>query len=189
MSNSTLRMIRLGGVLGEQYGQAHELAVSSAAEVVPALNALYPGFNNALRALDEQGMAFRVTVADRTVCEQELTLVSSGDILIMPEVVGASGNQVLGGVLIVVGALTWAFGGTQLMAVGVGLMLSGAMMMLTPVPRLDQSQSEQQQGKTSYLFNGAANSSAQGMPAPWGWGRHRAGGIIISAGISVEDMR
>ncbi|MEN7431732.1 hypothetical protein VA599_13310 [Chromobacterium sp. TRC.1.1.SA] len=184
-----IRTIRLGGELGEQYGREHRLAVASVAEVVPALNALHPGFNNALRAMDADGLAFRVTVADRDIAEQELTLVSCGDVLLMPEVFGAGGGrQILGSVLIAVGAATWAFGGTQLMALGIGLMVSGAVMMLTPVPRLDQSQSEQQQGKPSYLFNGAANSSAQGVPAPWGWGRHRAGGIIISAGISVEDM-
>ncbi|MBP4052008.1 tail assembly protein [Chromobacterium violaceum] len=186
---SELRTIRLGDELGERYGRAHRLAVSSAGEAVAALNALYPGFNNAIRQLDERGFVFRVAVADRDIEEQELLLVSTGDVLIMPEVKGAGGgSRLIGAALIVVGALTIAFGGSQLMAVGVGLMLTGAMMYLSPVPRFDQQQAEQQQGRPSYLFNGAVNSSAQGAPAPWGWGRHRVGGIVISAGISVEDI-
>ncbi|WP_081545566.1 tail assembly protein [Chromobacterium haemolyticum] len=187
---SELRTVRLGGDLGRCFGGEHRLAVRSVGETVVALNALYPGFNNALRAADEAGLMFRVTVADRDVSEGELNLVSSGDILIMPEIVGAGGaaNKLLGAVLIVAGALTWYMGGTSLMAVGAGLMLGGAMMLLTPVPKMGYGQGERQENKPSYLFNGAANSSAQGMPAPWGCGRHRVGGIVVSAGVSVEDL-
>ena len=186
---NALRTIRLGGVLGKQFGRYHRLAVQSVAEAVVALNALHPGFNQAIRRLEAAGRRFRVTVAQRDVTEQELVLVSRGDILIMPLLAGAGGNNsILGGVLIVVGALMYAYGGQAVMMAGVGMMASGAMMLLTPVPKADAGQMERDAGKQSYLFNGAANSSAQGMAAPVGVGLHRVGGIIVSAGISVEDL-
>lgn len=183
------RTIRLGGQLGQRFGLRHQLAVQTAAEAIVALDALYPGFRQAIRQLDAAGMQFRVTVARRDVSEQELLLVSQGDILIMPVLAGAGGNnKILGGVLIVVGALMYAYGGQAVMMAGVGMMASGAIMLLTPVPKADAGQMERDAGKQSYLFNGAANSSAQGMAAPVGVGVHRVGGIIVSAGIAVEDL-
>ena len=186
----TVRVVRLGGALGDRFGQRHELDVASVAEAIIALNALYPGFNNAIRALDLSGLQFRITVAARDVTEQDLLLVSTGDILIMPVLAGAGGggSSIVGGLLIVVGALAYAYGGQTLMMAGIGMMASGAMMLLTPVPQVNPGQTERDAGKQSYLFNGASNSSAQGMPAPVGVGAHRVGGIIVSAGISVEDM-
>lgn len=186
---NALRTIRLGGQLGQRFGLCHHLAVQSVAEAIVALEALYPGFRQLIRQLDAAGMQFRVTVARRDVTEQELRLVSQGDILIMPVLAGAGGNnKILGGVLIVVGALMYAYGGQAVMMAGVGMMASGAMMLLTPVPKADAGQMERDAGKQSYLFNGAANSSAQGMSAPVGVGVHRVGGIIVSAGIAVEDL-
>lgn len=189
---NTLRTIRLGGLLGQRFGLRHQLAVQTAAEAIVALDALYPGFRQAIRQLDAAGMQFRVTVARRDVSEQELLLVSQGDILIMPVLAGAGGNnKILGGVLIVVGAVMAIWGGpagSSVMMAGVGMMASGAMMLLTPVPKADAGQMERDAGKQSYLFNGAANSSAQGMAAPVGVGVHRVGGIIVSAGIAVEDL-
>ncbi|PRP71510.1 hypothetical protein BUE93_05795 [Chromobacterium amazonense] len=187
---NTLRKIRLGGELAERFGALHMLAVQSVGETVVALEALHPGFRQALREMDEQGMAFQVTVADRDVTEQELTLVSRGDILIMPVIAGAGGvgSRIMGAALIVAGALTWYMGGSSMMMVGVGLMAGGAAMLLTPVPRIDIGKAERNAGKPSYLFGGAANGSAQGMPVPMGVGVHRVGGIVVSAGVSVEDM-
>jgi len=189
----TIRTIRLGGALGEQFGAEHHLAVDHVGEAVVALNALYPGFNNAIRALDQQGMVFRVSVADRDVCENELTLVSTGDILIMPVVAGANATvqTVVGVALIVIGFYT--FGATSAMgmamiAAGAGLALGGIVGMMSTIPTVDAGSADSGNSKSSYLFGGSQNTGAQGMPVPVGCGERRYSGIVISAGISVEDM-
>ncbi|BAK75823.1 phage tail assembly protein [Pseudogulbenkiania sp. NH8B] len=184
---TAVRTIRLGGALAEQFGAEHRLAVDHVGEAAVALNVLYPGFNNAIRALDEQGVVFRVTVADRDVSENELTLVSTGDILIMPVIAGASGvvQTVVGAVLIVVGAY---FGQGWMVQVGIGMVMGGIVGMMTPIPKIDGGSAESGNSKSSYLFGGTQNTGAQGMPVPVGCGVRRYTGIIVSAGISVEDV-
>lgn len=184
---TAIRTIRLGGALAEQFGAEHRLAVDHVGEAVVALNALYPGFNCAIRALDEQGMVFRVTVADRDVSEDELTLVSTGDILIMPVIAGANSvvQTVVGAVLIAVGVYT---GQGWLVAAGIGMALGGVVGMMTPIPTIDAGSADTGNSKSSYLFGGSQNTGAQGVPVPVGCGERRYSGIVISAGISVEDM-
>lgn len=192
----TIRTIRLGGALAEQFGAEHRLAVAHVGEAVVALNTLYPGFNNAIRALDEQGKGFRVTVADRDVSENELTLVSTGDILIMPVIAGAGGNaQIIAGVAIIAlmwwNPMGWQAGGAMIMAgyaVGAGLVMGGIVGMMSTIPTVDAGGADSGNSKSSYLFGGSQNTGAQGMPVPVGCGERRYSGIVISAGISVEDM-
>lgn len=42
--------------------------------------------------------------------------------------------------------------------------------------------------RASYIFNGAVNLTAQGNPVPILYGRMRVGSVVISAGLSVEDI-
>ena len=40
----------------------------------------------------------------------------------------------------------------------------------------------------SYIFNGAVNLTAQGNPVPVCYGRMKIGSVVVSAGLSVEDI-
>ena len=42
--------------------------------------------------------------------------------------------------------------------------------------------------RASYIFNGAVNLTAQGNPVPLLYGRMRVGSVVVSAGLSVEDI-
>ena len=42
--------------------------------------------------------------------------------------------------------------------------------------------------RASYIFNGAVNLTAQGNPVPILYGRMRVGSVVVSAGLSVEDI-
>lgn len=42
--------------------------------------------------------------------------------------------------------------------------------------------------RSSYIFNGAVNLTAQGNPVPLCYGRMRVGSVVVSAGISTEDI-
>jgi len=41
---------------------------------------------------------------------------------------------------------------------------------------------------SSYVFNGAVNTTAQGHPVPVGYGRMIVGSAVISAGIDVDEI-
>lgn len=42
--------------------------------------------------------------------------------------------------------------------------------------------------RASYIFNGAVNLTAQGNPVPICYGRMRVGSVVVSAGLSTEDI-
>lgn len=90
--------------------------------------------------------------------------------------------------------------------VGAGLVLSGTATLLSPSlsdsPRVGGSSlsranaqnsfaaefNEVPDNRGSYVFNGAVNITAQGNPVPLLYGRMKVGSVVVSAGLSVEDI-
>lgn len=184
------RNVLLAGELAEQFGASHRLAVASVREAVTALDVLYPGFRAALAACIERGMGFRVTVADRDITDDEVALVSVGDILIAPVVLGANAgvSAVLGVGLI---AASFYFTGgtaTALLMAGGGMAIGGVVGMMTKIPAVSAGQIESGASQKNYLFGGSQNTGVQGVPVPVGVGEMIYSGIVISAGIDVEDI-
>ena len=68
---------------------------------------------------------------------------------------------------------------------GMGLLLGGAAMMLTP-DTPDQESAEQAE---NYLFGGPVNTVKQGEPIPLVYGRAIVGSKTISASIFTETSR
>lgn len=189
---TTLRTIRLAGELAEQFGAMHRLAVASVAEAVVAIEANHPGFRAALRDLLDRGWMFQVTVAGRDIVDHEVQLVSRGDILVTPRVVGANSAvmAVVGVGLIAVGWMTFGTSsaiGMAMIGAGAGMALGGVLGMSVKIPTTDATDSSRG-GKSSYVFGGGQSTGTQGEPVPVGVGVSRASGIVISAGINVEDM-
>ncbi|AUH51260.1 phage tail protein [Chromobacterium sp. ATCC 53434] len=186
------RNVRLGGELGEKFVKEFAAYVDSVAEAIRMLEANWPGFAQHLRESDPEKVGYRVTVADRDVAEDEIVLVSQGDILIMPVIVGASaGVRFLAGAAIL--AFSWwnplywsAAAVTAGYGVGASMMIGGAIQLLTPIPKQPDWQAKD--GKPNYWFNGAQQTSAQGLPIPIGVGTMLIAGTVISAGVSVEDI-
>jgi predicted phage tail protein len=194
--SSTLRTIRLGGVLGKKFGRTYRLAVSSAAEATHALCQMVPGFEKFLWESKEKGLAFAVFVGNRNVGEDELTNPSAGDIRLVPIVIGAKTGGVMaifGAILVIVGIfLIWTPFGAPLIAVGVGLMAAGVAMMLAPQPKDPKSEDDADK-RSSYAFNGPVNTQAQGNPVPILYGGDEEKGIVvgsavISASIDAQEQ-
>ncbi|KUM02786.1 hypothetical protein KIF53_15305 [Chromobacterium subtsugae] len=189
---SEKRTVRLGGELGEKFVKEFSAYVDSVGEAIRMLEANWPGFAQHLRDSDPEKVGYRVTVADRDVVEEdELVLVSKGDILIMPVIGGASAGMKIfaGAVLVVAGYLLAPYTGgasLNLVPVGISMMVGGAIEMLTPIPKQPDWQAKD--GKPNYWFNGAQQTSAQGLPIPIGTGTMLIAGTVISAGVSVEDI-
>ncbi|QND89853.1 Phage tail protein [Chromobacterium vaccinii] len=184
---SEKRTVRLGGELGEKFVKEFAAYVDSVAEAIRMLEANWPGFAQHLRESDPEKVGYRVTVADRDVEEGEIVLVSQGDILIMPVIVGASaGVRFVAGAVLLAAAYFFPPAASFLVPMGMSLMVGAAIEMLTPIPKQPDWQAKD--GKPNYWFNGAQQTSAQGLPIPIGTGTMLIAGTVISAGVSVEDI-
>lgn len=188
-----LRQVHLGGELGEQFGPLHKLDVATVGEAVQAMEANYPGFFQALRRVDASRGAFKVTIANRTITEDELTLVAEGDILIEPTYEGASAKvrMVIGAALIAVaafytGGLSAAFtttGWATVSTIGASLIIGGVIEMLTPVPTMGAGNSAE--SLESYGIGGG-QAPAQGEVLGVVYGRLRVSPQLISIGIEAK---
>ena len=95
--------------------------------------------------------------------------------------------------------------GTVTSAIGAALILSGTSQLLSPAisdapgtfgsieganrfASIDSHNNEPADNRTSYIFNGAVNVTAQGAPVPICYGRMRVGSVVISAGVTTTDI-
>jgi predicted phage tail protein len=65
---------------------------------------------------------------------------------------------------------------------GAGLLLQG---LFGPQPVKSRAREDE---RPSFLFNGAVNSTEAGGPVPLVYGRFRTGSVVVSAGISEEEL-
>lgn len=91
--------------------------------------------------------------------------------------------------------------------IGASLVLSGTAQLLSPTisdnpgtfgatsPTRQRARdsftpenNEIADNRASYIFNGAVNLTAQGNPVPLCYGRMRVGSVVVSAGLSTEDI-
>ncbi|MCE2910219.1 MAG: tail assembly protein [Burkholderiaceae bacterium] len=185
-----MREVRLYGALGAKFGRVHRFAVASAAEAVRALRANFPEFD---RVVLETAQRYRVIVGRRPLAGAPDFYEPSGDrevIRIIPVLEGAKRGgllqTIIGVVLIVVGVYT---GNAWLTQAGIALTLGGVAQMLTPVPKLQAgTQDEENKSRASYVFAGAVNTTAQGVPVPVGYGRLVIGSAVISAGLTTQEV-
>ncbi|MEQ5040080.1 tail assembly protein [Providencia rettgeri] len=197
---SSLKVIRLYGVLGFKFGRVHHLAIDSPREAIKALSVLYEGFEQFLANAHLKGLEFAVFKGKRNISEDELNLDTSEEIRIAPVIKGSKRGgffqTVLG--IAMIGLAVWnpaflamsATTNSALMLGGAAMAIGGVVQMLSPQPR-GLSIRQDADNKPSYAFGGAVNTTAQGNPVPlfYGLDRREIGGAIISAGIYTEDQQ
>lgn len=185
-----MKKIILLGELGKRYGRKHMLDVRSAAEAVRALCANFADFASFVSTSQERNVGYRVINVREDITVDELHHPAGKTITIAPVIAGAGGgltNILLGGTLIAASILLPPGPWTQpLMTVGAAMALGGAAQLLSPVPKTPANSGEEV--KQSYVFSGAVNTTSQGQPVPFGYGRMIVGSAVISAGINVEDV-
>jgi predicted phage tail protein len=190
-----MRDIVLHGPLGARFGERFCLDVRDAAEAIRALGTQLPGFREAIG----QGSWHLVRgplIGGSSLPQQDLTLAlgQARELHILPAIEGAGGafNAVLGVALIAVAwwnPMAWA-GATALMvgATGAALAVSGVMQMSAVSAAGDYAQRERPDQRPSFLFDGPVNTSTQGPPVPIICGRVRTGSVVISAGMTAEQI-
>lgn len=206
-----LKTIKLYGVLAEKFGKQFQLDVVNTREAMRALSVQVPGFESFMLRAHESGLKFAVFLNNKNakykknhssiydadskqqitgdnISEDQLDMNTEADTIhIVPRVVGAGGNgifqTILGAVMVVVGSYTgqyWAIG------MGVGMMIGGVSQML--MPKIDNTDQNQDGNRANKGFGSAVTTVAQGNPVPILYGQREVGGFIISAGQYPEDQ-
>ncbi|WP_433769344.1 tail assembly protein [Pseudomonas putida] len=193
--------ILLSGSLAQKFGRKLDrlLETGTTREAFSALVNTVPGFEDFIRDSARKGLRYAIFRNRENVGENEFTLSGTTEIRIVPVIAGSKSSilQVVTGVaLIVAGAFitTLSFGGAApiggaMIGMGVGMVLGGVAQMLSPTPK---TQNQEDQGATenkpSYLFNGAFNSTQQGLPVPVVYGKMLVGSSVVSVGTWAEAL-
>lgn len=184
-----MKEIVLHGSLGARFGERFFLDVKTAGEAVHALSVQLPGFRDAIAKGNWHFLRGPLESND-SLTEQELPLGlgHTNQLHLLPAAEGA-GNGILttivGVALIVVGVVT---ANPYLVAAGVGVTLGGVMQMTSPVAADDYANRERPDQRPSFTFDGPVNTSTQGLPVPIICGRVKCGSVVISAGMTAEQI-
>ena len=205
-----LRTIVLHGALATEFGSSFTLDVRSPAEAVRALMTQLRGFRRALREGHYRVVKARETSSDSLgLDELRLRLGRAREIHIVPAIAGsASGwGKILTGVAIIglaiaapyalgfTGSISGAlattaigFTGTTFGAIagiGAAIALGGVAQMLSPTPTASGSSQDRRE---SFLFGSGENVTTQGGPVPLVFGEFVVGSVVVSSGLSTEEI-
>jgi predicted phage tail protein len=174
----------------------------SPAGAVRCIEAMKPGFLNAIERLIPDVEGFQVNANGYDVSERELELQGCDVIHFTPILRGADTKgiiQIVAGVaLIAVGvALLFVPGlgqvlgpytaiiGANLALAGLGLALGGVARLMMSTPSLDSA--DPTKTRSSYMFSGIVNTIGEGACIPVLFGELIIGSVVVSAGGEAED--
>lgn len=190
-----LRKVKLYGVLRRKFGKEFTFDINKPSEAIQALCCQIKGFEAFLKGAERQGLTFAIFEGKKNLSLDEITMssVEMDEVRIAPIIMGSKSGglftTILGVALIVAGLFT---GGTTT-ALGVGLIASGAGMVLGGIAQLlapsteNKTAKEQDGNNPSYAFGGAVTTTANGSVNGYLYGRREIGGAVISGGIYAED--
>lgn len=197
-----------GGIA--KFGKKWEVSCRTIPEIFKLIDCQTPGFRQYLIEAAENGVDFQIQRGEEFVDEDTLLLsLSKEDIIITEVPAGAKsgGAKILTamaiaalliinpagiftattlmpggagfGVSNVAVATGLNMGGLALATVATSLAIAGMTQLLAPGPEVDSAETNE-----SYLFNGPANTTKQGLPVPVAYGELIVGGATISASFS-----
>jgi len=207
----------LYGSLKEEFGEKFTVKAKSPIEAIRVLEANFPGrFLKAFSV--GGFYVLRGKDLDNAISDTGETLAfqTGDDIHIAPEIYGSgffdSGwFKVILGVVIIAAAVVTSGAAAGLMSgvpgafgfgmagagfagvsfstyalFGAALVLSGISQMLTPTPKVESSKTVDP--RASFIFQGAENIVAQGVPVPVIYGEVETGSVTIALSLSVEKF-
>lgn len=190
-SNKAMTRILLSGSLAKACGREHfrQLETGTTAEAFSALKNTVAGFEDFIRDSSRRGLRYAIFRNRENVAEDGFALSGTTEIRIVPIISGSKSGlfqTVLGVAIVVVGAVLF---NPAIMAVGIGIALGGVVSMLTPVLKAPSQQEQaSSENKPSYLFNGAFNSTQQGLPVPVVYGTYLVGSSVVAVGTWAEAI-
>lgn len=198
-----LTKIYLEGAMGRNFGREWTLDIHTPAEAFQLIQANIPRFGQWIRdnlKRYEKCMIICKYADGRIEALDEKTMLmhkEAKEIHFVPTVYGAGKfmGAIVGAAMVVVGALMWwnPLGwGAWAVAIGQGLVVAGAGMLVstvvTAIMGRVKNNSNDDDDQTSYYFNGAQNTTRQGVPVPLIFGRCKVGSAVISSSINVSDQ-
>ena len=205
-----LRKIKLYGELAEFVG--HKEFEVKADTLKSAVSFLINNFEGIEKYMSPK--YYQVKVGNYEIGEDELTypIGKKEDIHFIPVITGAGrgfGKILLGAALIGVAILApgagfmagggFGFAGAGAMAgkfsfaamlgnIGIGLVLTGVSEMLTPLPKRQEFNSEEDP-RLSFSFGGTQQTGRAGTPVPLVYGEIFTGSVVISGSIDTEQVQ
>lgn len=186
-----LTRVILDGPMGRRFGKEWDLAVSTPTEALQLIEANSPGFGAWIRTKSSQYASYRVTVTDMfgkkmTLNDSTFGLNRSRPAIIRftPITKGASAvARMVVGVALMISAI-WL--GPSAFFAGASMFVGGLIEVLSPLPKTNDGGTEDD--GTSYYFNGAVNTTTQGVPVPLIYGRCLTGSQAVNALITIEQL-
>jgi predicted phage tail protein len=162
-----MKQIFLHDKLGEKFGKEWSLDVSTPAEAIRAICANKPSFHKYVAEKSLGGVNYAFKIGKQFISKDEIDLITGDEepYHIIPAPAGS------GDIFIMI-----------LMSV-LAAAVSYILFSQSKPPR-----PEDPVQKSSYLFQGAANTAAQGNFVPIGYGRLRVGSAVISASTLAAPM-
>lgn len=163
--------------------------VRDPAEAIRALSMQLTGFREAIR--NGNWHVFRGPIEKGNDLDEDglsLALGSADEVHIMAAAQGAGHGifQIIGGAaLFAAGAF---LAQPELMYAGGALAFGGVSQMLIKSPSAHYGSRTSPAQRPSFIFNGATNTSTEGLPVPLIYGRMRVGSVVVSAGLSAEQL-
>lgn len=190
-----LTKIYLEGAMGRNFGREWTLDIHTPAEALQLIQANIPRFGQWIRdnlKRYEKCMIICKYADGRVEALDEKTMLMKcepSEIHFVPTVYGAGKwmGAIVGAVMIVVGAIACCFEqawGASLIVSGAGMLVSTIITVIMGRTRKDDNDDS----GTSYYFNGAQNTTRQGVPVPLVFGRCKVGSAVISSSINVSDQ-
>ena len=201
-NNKGMTRILFSGSLAQAFGREHFrlLETGTTAEAFSAMKHTVPGFEDFIRDSARKGLRYAIFRNRENVTEDRFALSGTTEIRIVPVVAGSKNgglfSVVAGVVLIAAGAFIsgLSFGGAApigglMVKVGIAMVIGGAIQMLSPTPKTpNQQEQATTENKPSYLFNGAFNSTQQGLPVPLVYGQMLGGSSVVGVGTWAEAI-
>lgn len=190
-NDKTMTRILLSGCLAKTFGREffRKLETGTAREAFSALQHTVDGFADFIRDSARRGLRFAIFRNRENINEDGFTLSGTTEIRIVPVICGSKRGgllQIVAGAALMVASI-WL--GPVAFSIGLSMVIGGVSQMLSPTPKSPSQQDQAStENKPSYLFNGAFNSTQQGLPVPVVYGRMLVGSSVVAVGTWAEAI-
>ncbi len=181
--------IKLLGKLGQTFGREYEFDINTPQDAIKALSANFPDFITYLQNSENNNIGYRFLTGDCPLEESELCDPISADrpLIIAPTIYGSgaigriiAGVALIGLAFLVPGGIL-GIGATNLGLIGGALLLGGIASLLAGTPRSNAS-------TASFNFDGAINTTRQGVSVPLAYGELIIGSVVISSRVTTNNL-
>jgi len=181
--------IKLLGKLGQTFGREYEFDINTPQDAIKALSANFPDFLTYLQNSENNNIGYRFLTGDCPLAESELCdpISANRPLIIAPTIhgSGAIGRIIAGAALVGLAFLVpggiLGIGATNLGLIGGSLLLGGIASLLAGTPQSTVR-------AESFNFDGAVNTTRQGVPVPLAYGELIIGSVVISSRVTTDNL-